>query len=272
MKMLVQNESMKKLQIAANADFHSLIIAGSPGCGKTYLANQYSKLLNIKNVNYIESSISDVKNIMFDVYHQTDKMLFIIENLDTGLVQVSYALLKLMEEPPDSVYIIVTCRNIDKIPDTLISRSYVIHMQPMGTMELSKYMQDNYQNLYRLVIKYELMPCIKSISDIKQLNEYDESKIRYLSDLYLHLHNILTSKRLLRSTTVYSLSWKLTRFEDNSTIPVKLMFQILLCRFYNYPDICRIILDCVSDLESGRIAEYIVLQKFLFMLLNMYNS
>ncbi len=55
-----------------------------------------------------------------------EKRVYILPQIDAAQTEVSHALLKTLEEPPEQTQIILTCRDVNSLLPTLISRCLVI--------------------------------------------------------------------------------------------------------------------------------------------------
>ena len=139
MNLINQQRVIPELTRFAENKRHNLLISGIEWCGKTYLAKLYAKKLNIDDFQIVESKISSVKDAIENCIHINTPIVLCIENLDLGVNAVSYAILKFLEEPSDNVYIVVTCRNIKRIPDTILSRCVTIALSPMVESDLVVY-------------------------------------------------------------------------------------------------------------------------------------
>ena len=68
---------------------------------------------------------------------------FIIEEADTMTVQAQNAFLKLLEEPPRDMYMMLLCENSSALLPTVLSRAPLIRMQIFTEDELDRYLSAN---------------------------------------------------------------------------------------------------------------------------------
>lgn len=70
-----------------------------------------------------EYSIEDIKLIKKNVfYHYSQLVIYILKNFDKSSLEAQNAFLKLLEEPPEKVYFILTAKNQHHLLPTIISR------------------------------------------------------------------------------------------------------------------------------------------------------
>ena len=60
--LVCQSECHKSLSNMAKCDRHSILIDGPEGCGKTYMALQYSKYLGIDDFQLVNPKVGDIKD------------------------------------------------------------------------------------------------------------------------------------------------------------------------------------------------------------------
>lgn len=117
-----------------NANF--IIIRGPRNYGKTYLAmyiaNHYS--MDYINLDYkvdtIRQLVSSSRNNNNCLYHFSD--------FDKSSPAAKAALLKIAEETPKGIKIVIST-SAANILDTLLSRGYVINMEPYSNEDISEY-------------------------------------------------------------------------------------------------------------------------------------
>ena len=82
------------------------------------------------------NSISEVRETIENAYTITDTTCYIFRNADDMKNEAKNALLKVVEEPPNNAYFIMTVQNIDNMLGTIKSRGTVIKMEPYTREEL----------------------------------------------------------------------------------------------------------------------------------------
>lgn len=247
-----QEKTIESLKSYASDKKHSILISGCEGCGKTTLAKLYASFIDVSDVAVIQPKVSDIKNAFEDIASLRNDIVLVIENLDYGVPACSYALLKSMEEPLENVYIVVTCTDIQKVPDTIKSRSMVIDVMPPVECDLSLYALDKYQ---LKLSKIKIRECLKSFSDVDYIHSIDDEKISYISKW---------ANLKIFDQPVSSASWKLGHFDDGSEAPSKMIVRFIMSRNMDDKHILESCIRCLDNLNSNRIAPYLSLSRLAF--------
>ena len=141
-----------KIQVKNNNFSHAYIFAGERGCGKTTCAKIFAKAINClhpkdgspclecenckaiddeSTIDIIEMDaasnrrIDDIRNLKDNVIYPPNKLrykVYIIDEAHMITREAFNALLKIMEEPPSHLVFILATTEIDKIPNTILSR------------------------------------------------------------------------------------------------------------------------------------------------------
>lgn len=120
------------------------ILAGQKGSGKKLLADDIASWLNSICYQLPDSKIDTIRKMIVDAYKLSSAMTYIIPDADDMSVAAKNALLKLMEEPPNKAYFIMTLQDINNTLDTIKSRGRVYNMQPYTPEQLYNF----YQSLF----------------------------------------------------------------------------------------------------------------------------
>lgn len=253
MKLEFQENSISELHYYRDKDEHSLLIAGSQGSGKTYLSKEYYKILGCDDFIVVNPTVKDIRDVIDSVYRLDSKILVCIENLDTGVKAASYAMLKFLEEPRPNVYVVVTCRNLYEVPDTILSRSKHIILGHPVDEDLSQYARVKDHIKFDRLKSSSIWKAVKTFNDIDYLFNLSYDQITYIESL--------------RDTSVFKkpvldVSWKLGHFEDNTELNVPFLLRYMLA-ISSDSNIRKKILNCLFELEQFPIAEHAILCKFI---------
>ena len=112
-----------------------IIISGDIGSGRLTLAKIIIKMINAKGI-IMGNSIAEVRETIENAYSITNTTCYIFRNADDMKNEAKNALLKVVEEPPNNAYFIMTVQNIDNMLGTIKSRGTVIKMEPYTREEL----------------------------------------------------------------------------------------------------------------------------------------
>lgn len=253
--LVCQRDAISILHEYAKSRSHSVLIEGPESCGKSYLANQYGRcMLNINDIFVVQPNVSSIRTVIEDCYKFTNPIVIVIENLDLGVKSASYALLKFLEEPASHVYIVVTCRNIKNIPDTIVSRSLSVSCAPPIDSDIEQFASAYNFDKYHTVSKKQIWKCVHTFNDAIQVLDMTPEQFTYFDSL-----DSMTHFR----DTISNMMWKLGHYSDNSETPINLVIEYLMT-ICNNNHIKAAGIQCLRDLSSCRIASHSAIAKFLF--------
>ena len=115
------------------------IIVGDYGSGKKTLANYIINKMKV-TISYNSGiSVSQIRDAIAQMHKTVDKSVFTFFDADNMSSQAENALLKVSEETPNNVYIIMTVSDISSILPTIKSRAIIYHIPPYSIAELCEY-------------------------------------------------------------------------------------------------------------------------------------
>lgn len=255
MNLVCQKEALANIRLLANHKQHGVLIIGDSGSGKTYVARKYANLLGISDFYLINPVMADLKSMIDECVRNTNPVVLCIENLDHGVVQASYPLLKLIEDCPNHIYIVVTCCNLYSIPDTIPSRCALVSINPPTRLDIEQYAQSTDMTAYLNLHDKPIWKCIKGLADVNTLLNMTPDQMKYIESL----RGLAWNK-----DTVSTLSWKLQHYEDKTETPLSMVIRYLMQNInVNYRKAC---LDCLNDLAENRISKNAIVSKLVFEL------
>jgi replication-associated recombination protein RarA len=127
-------------QIKQNTFPRFAILVGARGSGKKLLANHIGELLN---AIVIETGIGidDVRAMIENTNKMVSTTLHIIPDADSMSIAARNAMLKVVEEPPNNAYFIMTLENENNTLSTIKSRGTIFNMDNYKADELELYSQ-----------------------------------------------------------------------------------------------------------------------------------
>ena len=160
-----------------------IIIAGDEGSGRLTLAKIIIKMINAKGI-IMGNSIAEVRETIENAYAITEPTCYIFRNADDMKNEAKNALLKVVEEPPNNAYFIMTVHNIDNMLGTIRSRGTVIKMEPYSIQELKSVCDDELKleyctNIGELQVAHEEVQRTEDCADdvLKALREKSGTKL-----------------------------------------------------------------------------------------------
>ena len=139
-----------------------IIISGDEGSGRLTLAKVIIRMINAKGI-IMGNSIAEVRETIENAYRITEPTCYIFRNADDMKNEAKNALLKVVEEPPNNAYFIMTVQNIDNMLGTIKSRGTVIKMEPYTREDLLSATNDE------ILLKYcsNIGQTIEDVENIK---------------------------------------------------------------------------------------------------------
>lgn len=253
MEFTSQSNCLQDLQLLSSDNRHSLLIAGPSGSGKTYLAGQYADMLGVSDFQMVKPLVSDIRDRLDLCIQFGSPIVLCIENLDLGLPAASYTLLKNLEEPQENLYIVVTCRNIRKVPSTIISRCVCVEVDPPLMNDLGRYAKLKDSTKFNSVKNTPLWKTIRSFQDIDTVFNMTVEEQEYI----LNYPNILE-----KHDSIGNIQWALCHYANNKELPLELCMRYLLDTLQNPYHIKRCI-DCLNDISDSRIASHAAVAEFV---------
>jgi len=116
----------------------SILICGNSSIKKreiiSYIANKLSR-----EVQYIDCKMTSIRNLLDTIQTISTDMIYVLTEIDEAQFRVKYSILKILEEPPANVILILTCSNLEGLYPPILSRCQVYYQDPISKEELKSY-------------------------------------------------------------------------------------------------------------------------------------
>lgn len=253
MNFTCQRAPLAQLQMYAASNRHSILIDGPAGCGKTYMALQYAKLLGVSDFHLVEPTVQGIRDAIEECYKVNNPVVLCVENLDKGVLGAAYTILKFLEEPASNIYIVVTCRNVNRVPDTIISRSVSVNVAPPISSDIDEYAQSKDPKKFQEVCGSLLWRCVRTFGDSDTVMHLNSSQLDY----FRALSDIAKFRDPISQT-----AWTLQHYSDNSETPIELVIRYLM-EICESPTVRSAGISCLSDISAGRVAAHAAVARFV---------
>lgn len=248
-----QETALSELQRISKSICRSILIHGEKNCGKTYLARQYAQMIKAADFITVDSKMLDIKEMISNIYTITSDAVVCIENLDCGVDGVAQAMLKIFEEPPSNIRIIITARDIKNVPATILGRCTSVYVKQFVFDDILRYAKEKY-GLKAEHMKSDIETYCKSPSDVDFLMSLSDQDLEHLKSL----PQLVDVK-----TPINTIIWKMQSFKDGVKIPIDYIIRSLYHGLNARMQ--KIVLQYEADIDSG-VPNHVILSA---MILNM---
>ena len=112
-------------------------ILGRYGYGKTHIAKYIAEKLKISNVVEV-SSIDEIRDIIMTAPNLSHNIMILVSSFESMNFRAKETLLKLCEDVPKYVYIIIEISNISLYEDRFLNRSHLFELEPYCKTDLER--------------------------------------------------------------------------------------------------------------------------------------
>lgn len=228
--MVGQQEILKQVDNLIDNGFpRFVVITGQKGQGKKYLATQIAKKLNYPIV-VSEIKIDDIRKIIELSYKHTEPIIYLIPDADKMSVGAKNSLLKVIEEPPNNAYFIMTLQTMENTLFTIKSRCIELKMNNYTEEEINKFINE---------LKPDIDSLERCILEDTCTNKYQiQLFIKYgITEFYEYVDKVVKNIYKVQSANSFKLAEKLDIKNDGNGYDLELFFQ-------TYKSIC---MNCLVD-------------------------
>lgn len=232
--MIGQIKLLNKIDILIEHGFpRFLILTGKKGQGKKTLVKEIAKKLNYTLVKLNDIKIDDIRTIIDLAYNQTEPIIYLISDADKMSIGAKNSLLKVIEEPPNNAYFIITLEDINNTLPTIKSRCQELKMDLYTIEELNKFIQlinCNISDLERTI----LLDICSNYYEIELINNYG------ILEFYNYVKKVVDNIYRVQSANSFKLTEKLAIKDDEDKYDIRLFLEtfksICLNNALNYID------------------------------------
>ena len=192
------------------------IITGNKGQGKKTVVNYIAKKLNFTLVSS-DIKIDSVREIIESAYTQTQPIIYLFSDADTMSINAQNSLLKVIEEPPNNAYFILTLKQIDNTLPTIKSRCQEFKMDNYSTYDLRTYLNQYHTNISTDIADL-IIELSSNIYEIEELLKYD------VNVYYQYCKKVVENIFKVPSYNVFKIADKLNLKDDTTKYDLNLFF------------------------------------------------
>ncbi len=179
--------------------------------------------------------VEDVKNLIENAYikpFEAEKKVFVFKNFSSANIQSQNKLLKILEEPPKNVYMLLCVKNINKVLPTIISRCQKVKLNSLSDDEIKTFFDFNEltdESIERIVDMAQ--------GSLEKAISYSNDKVflKVFDDCIDVLNNLKNSSQLLNFSSKFSTKESF----ETALVVFESMFRDLLMFRLNKRDLIR---------------------------------
>lgn len=193
------------------------VITGPKGQGKKTLARYITDRLKYPVV-ISGIKIDDLREIIALSYKQTEPIIYLIPDADKMSIGAKNSLLKVIEEPPNNAYFIMTLESINNTLETIKSRCIELKLETYSMDDLNKFID---------LVDYTLSNSEKAFLLDTCANKYEiETICKYgVSDFYSYVEKVVNNIYKVQSANAFKLAEKLALKNEEDKYDIKLFLQ-----------------------------------------------
>lgn len=234
--MIGQKKLLKEIDTLIKNGFpRFIIITGAKGQGKTELAkyimhkldNYYKDELADKGGCYmieVGTKIDEIREMIQMSYKQTEPIIYVIRDADKMSINAKNSLLKVIEEPPNNAYFIITLQQIENTLETIKSRCIELKMEDYDFDEIEEMIYKINPNTTKLE-ECIIEDVAFNYYEIKLLFSYGvEEFYNYVQKVFSHIYRV-------QSANSFKLAEKLALKNEEDKYDVALFLKTfrILC-------------------------------------------
>lgn len=203
--------------LIANGFPRFCVITGNKGQGKKTIASYIAAQLHYPKV-VTGIKIDELRDIIELAYKQSEPIVYIIPDADKMSIGAKNSLLKVIEEPPNNAYFIMTLQTIDNTLPTIRSRCQELKMQNYSENELISFINlinPDMPNSDRAVI----LDICQNHYEIQLLNKYG------VTDFYNYTCKVVDNIYKVQSANSFKLAEKLNLKDDTDKYDLHLFLR-----------------------------------------------
>lgn len=194
-----------------------IVITGAKGQGKRTLMCEIALKLEIPFVNF-GIKIDEIREMIEMAYKQTEPIIYVIADADKMSIGAKNSLLKIIEEPPNNAYFIITLQNINNTLPTIKSRCLQLDMENYTDNELMEMIDKIVPNSSQLE-KAILLDCCNNYHQIELLNKYG------IEEFYRYIEKVVNNIYKVQSANSFKIAEKLDIKDDENGYDIDLFFN-----------------------------------------------
>lgn len=195
-----------------------ILLVGQRGSGKRTLMKQVANDLGAQ-YSECDTSVDTIRGIIDSAYSCSDKIMYLIRDAGNMRQSAQNAILKLAEEPPKNVYIVLTVHNVTEVLETIRSRAHTYVMSNYSPEQLTTYLLSKHKN-------NALIPIVREVCETP--GEVDLLVSNGGMELYDYVRKVIGNIAVVSGSNSFNIAKEINLGNDDSKFDLALFWKIFL--------------------------------------------
>jgi len=201
------------------------IITGRKGQGKKTLVREVAKRFNYLIIE-IGNKIDDIREVIELSYKQTEPIIYLLADADEMSLGAKNSLLKVIEEPPQKAYFMMTLEQIENTLETIKSRAYVLRMQDYSLEEKEQMINELLPNATQE--ENQILSKLDNYYQIQKVVGYGPKEFNdYAAKVFINIYKV-------QSANSFKLAEKLDLKGDGNGYDLDLFWRMFMNIAFGY--------------------------------------
>lgn len=221
--MIGQQELMKYIsRLISDGRFPRFaLFIGEQGSEKSQIAEVIASQMHANYASVSDCKVDTIRQLIDDAYRVRTLTVFNISDADNMSLQAKNAMLKVMEEPPNRAYFVMTLEDTNNTLPTILSRATVYNLNPYSADELRQYAQSKDCDEDEVEI---LLSICETPGDIDLMLEYEPKKF------YSFIEKVVDHVATASGSNVFKIGQSLKFKEsDESGYDLRIFWKAFTC-------------------------------------------
>lgn len=205
--------------------FRFSIICGPKGSGKKLLCKEISNMMKCTTMIIPDIKADTLRSMIQDAYTIKTKTIYIIPDADDMSLTAKNAILKVVEEPPNNAYFIMTLESLSNTLPTIRSRAAVFAMDNYKITELQEYYKSKVE---------DYKDTITLISDTCQTpGDIDYMLNVGITEFYEYAKKVFDNIAIVNGANAFKIGSNLCLKENTTGYDLKLFLRLFKTLCFN---------------------------------------
>lgn len=222
------------------------LLIGDKCCEQIELINKIGRNFNLKTLYVPDLGVESIRKIIDMSYEVKSPTLYVFYRADNMSINAKNSLLKVIEEPPNNSYFMITLRQVNNTLPTIQSRAVIFTCDRYTVNELKQYYEGTKK--YNGDLINLILTVCENPGDIDLLNEYNPQ------DFYVYVETVADNIDKVSTSNCFKIADKINFKNDDSKYDLMLFWKmfIKICCDKRYIDLYKYSIGAEITLKALR--------------------